>query len=181
MQRRCAKKHSRGTRSISPGVLYLCAMATIFSCCLDTFFAAAGWCAATHHRQPEPPQGLEEFEQHVVASNAPAVVPVDRALIRAPAGALRGGSGRRLQQMSLNTSLGSLGEFEFGKGWQQARRRPALTIGTFGSLPQLGHGGQTQFPQQQRQASGIDGDAFAHATAPVVAHAVAAIAGTNTS
>ena len=88
----------------------------------------------------------------------------------------------RLQQMSLNTSLGSLGEFEFGKGCQQARRRPALTIGTFGEcLPQLGDGGQTQFPQQQRQASGIDGDAVAHATAPVVAHAVAAIAGTNTS
>jgi len=34
----------------------------------------------------------------------------------------------RLQQMSLNTSLGSLGEFEFGKGCQQARRRPALTM-----------------------------------------------------
>ena len=30
--------------------------------------------------------------------------------------------------MSLNTSLGSLGEFEFGKGCQQARRRPALTM-----------------------------------------------------
>jgi hypothetical protein len=38
-----------------------------------------------------------------------------------------------------------------GKGCQQARRRPALTIGTFGALSQLGHGGQTQFPQQQRQ------------------------------
>ena len=34
----------------------------------------------------------------------------------------------RLQQMSLNPSLGSLCEFEFGKGCQQARRRPALTM-----------------------------------------------------
>jgi hypothetical protein len=35
-----------------------------------------------------------------------------------------------------------------------ARPRPALTVGTLGEcLPQLGHSGQTQFPQRQRQAS----------------------------
>ena len=35
------------------------------------------------HRQPEPPDGLAEFEQHVMAADAPAVVLIDRALVRA--------------------------------------------------------------------------------------------------
>ena len=35
-------------------------------------------------REPEPPPGLAEFEQHVMAADAPAVVLIDRALIRAP-------------------------------------------------------------------------------------------------
>jgi hypothetical protein len=34
-------------------------------------------------RQPEPPPGLDEFEQHVMASDAPAVVLADRAFLRA--------------------------------------------------------------------------------------------------
>jgi hypothetical protein len=34
-------------------------------------------------RQPDPPPGLAEFEQHVMAADAPAVVLIDRALIRA--------------------------------------------------------------------------------------------------
>ncbi len=34
-------------------------------------------------RAAEPPPGLAEFEQHVMASDAPAVVLVDRALVRA--------------------------------------------------------------------------------------------------
>ena len=35
------------------------------------------------HRQPEPPDGLAEFEQHVMASDAPAVVLIGRTLVRA--------------------------------------------------------------------------------------------------
>ena len=41
------------------------------------------------HRQPEPPEGLEEFEQRVMASSAFRTVLADRA----PAGARRGGGG----------------------------------------------------------------------------------------
>ena len=39
--------------------------------------------SATLRRQPEPPPSLAEFEQHVMAADAPAVVLIDRALIRA--------------------------------------------------------------------------------------------------
>ena len=39
--------------------------------------------SATLHCQPESPPGLAESEQHVMASDAPAVPLIDRALIRA--------------------------------------------------------------------------------------------------
>ena len=35
------------------------------------------------HRPAEPPPGLDEFEQHVMASDSPAVVIINRTLVRA--------------------------------------------------------------------------------------------------
>ena len=38
----------------------------------------------------------------------------------------------RLDQMSLDASLGAFGEFQLGEGRQQPRRRPGLAIGALG-------------------------------------------------
>ena len=47
----------------------------------------------------------------------------------------------RLQQVSLDASLGSFGEFEFCQRGQQPGGRPALAVGTLGKLlPQSGNG-----------------------------------------
>jgi hypothetical protein len=84
--------------------------------------------------------------------------------------------------MSLDASLSALGKLELGEGCQKPGRGPALTVGTFGEcLPLFAEAGQAQFTQQQRQARSIDGDAVAHAAAPVVADAVATIAGSRAS
>ena len=46
------------------------------------------------------------------------------------------------QQVPLDASLGSLGEFEFGEGCQQACGGPALAVSAFGKRqPQFGDGG----------------------------------------
>jgi hypothetical protein len=77
--------------------------------------------AAPIRRQPEPPDGLDKFEKHLMAPFAPTVVLFDREFLRALLRYVR-----RLER-------------DVGEGGFWSRVRPALTIGTFGEcLPQLG-------------------------------------------
>jgi len=77
----------------------------------------------------------------------------------------------RLDQVSRDASLGTVGEFEFGQRRQQPSGWLAFTVGTLGERwPQGADGGQAQLAQQQRQPRGVDADRVAgpaaHAAAP---------------
>ena len=78
----------------------------------------------------------------------------------------------RLDQMSLDTTLNTFGEFQLGESCQEPCRRPSLAVGTLGrGLPHGGDGRQPQLTEQQRQPRGVDLErvigAVVHAAAPM--------------
>jgi hypothetical protein len=77
-----------------------------------------------------------------------------------------------LDQMSLDTTLDTFGEFQLGESCQEPCRRPPLAVGTLGEgLPHGRDGRQPQLTEQQRQPHGVDLErvvgAVVHAAAPM--------------